>query len=82
MGRGLKEERKELQSEKSSIWLRRGVSCERIKRGKCGSGKRWVRKESRRRGGRGAFEEQNLREVCIKQGLEGERRDGTMRRKV
>lgn len=42
--------------------------------------KRWVRKESRRRGG-GIFEEENLREVCIKQGLEGDGRDGAMKRR-
>lgn len=43
--------------------------------------KRWVRKESRRRGRRGVFEEENLREVCIKQGLEGGGRDGAMKKK-
>lgn len=45
------------------------------------SGKGWLREDSRR-GRSGVFEEESLREICIKRDLEGEGDDGAMKRGV
>lgn len=63
---------KEEQSEKRSICWRRGVLGERIKGGTLDLGDGGFREEGRRRGKSGDFKKENLREICIKWGLEGE----------